>query len=732
MFGAPLWLLGVFAWAAPIIIHLLNRQRFKRVTWAAMEWLLKALERNRRRMRVENLLLLILRVIIVVLVALALSRPILEGGAAAALGGSRVCRIFVVDNSYSMGVRNAAGQTPLDRAKRAVADMLASSQGGDTASLVVTGAESSEVVPEPTADRAHVQQETDALALSSGEANLPAVLARVAAAADKLSSPRIRLYVFTDMQRTTWMSEGALREPALVEAFRKIQDKVGAFLVDCSGQEWPNTAVEKIVVSADESGEEQGLVAVDQPVTVLATLEHFAREARGETGVRLLVDGRLERQRTVTVEAHKPVVASFPGVVFPQSGAHVVTVEADCDALVVDDRREAAVDVEREVKVLCVNGSPSTDLASNETYFLERALAPQQFEFATGLSVFSVETVNDIDFVTRNLNDYRLVVLANVFQVPPEKIAQLEAFVRRGGGLVVFLGDRTESAAWNDTMYAAGNGLLPARILERKSYALGGPDCQRFDPRSTHEIVRTLADRSVDLGIARVYEYYYLEAHEDSPGVHVLFRFDNPEGSPAAVEKVFGLGRVILIGTSATARWSTFPLSPTFAPFLQELAGYAVRGSTGRRNLLVGEPIRTMLFPGEFGTTVTVTTPRGDKLEHQPAPEGGAFRFEYPDTSAVGVYSVDFGGTRGKVDYCVALDTRESDLARLAMSDIDRMLPDNKIRFVSDPEELRVASGRLESGAQLWKTLIYAALVLMIAELLLARVFGSRRGIVRK
>ena len=103
MFGAPWWLLGLTAGAVPVIIHLLNRQRFKRVTWAAMEWLLKALERNRRRMRVENLLLLIVRVLIVVLLALALARPSLESGAAALTGGVRVCRILVVDNSYSMG-----------------------------------------------------------------------------------------------------------------------------------------------------------------------------------------------------------------------------------------------------------------------------------------------------------------------------------------------------------------------------------------------------------------------------------------------------------------------------------------------------------------------------------------------------------------------------------------------------------------------------------------------------
>ncbi len=732
MFGAPWWLLGVAAGAAPIIIHLLNRQRFKRVTWAAMDWLLKALERNRRRMRVENLVLLILRVLIVVLVALALSRPILESSPAAALvGGARVCRIFVIDNSYSMGVKIAA-TSPLERAKRSAMDQLISSQGGDVASLVISGGESAEVTPEPTGDVARLTRQIEELEISHREANLPAILSKVLAKAQGLPHPKIRVYVFTDMQRFTWVGEGKLRDPGLVDALRKARGKMGLFLVDC-GRESPNTVVENVVVSADETGEAQGLVAVDVPVTVRATLEHFASEPRGDVTVKLLVDGRPEGEKKVALEARKPTVVLFPGVAFQTPGPHVLTVAADADALALDDKRNLAVDVEREVKVLCVNGSPSSDLVSNESYYLERALAPQQFEFAAGLSVFSVETATDVDFVTRNLNDYRLIVMANLFQVPPEKAPQLEAFVRRGGGLIIFLGDRTEASAWNDVMWQGGKGLLPARILERKSLPAAESAGQHFDTRrSTHEIVRTLADRSVGLKYARVNDYYYLDAREDSPDVRVLFRYDNPESSPAAVEKVYGQGRVILISTSAAARWSTFPLSPTFAPFMQELGAYAARGSTGRRNLLVGEPILTMLFPNEFGATVTVSTPRGEKLDHQPAPEQNAFRFEFSDTRTVGVYTVAFGGSRGNCDWCVSLDTRESDLERLSKADFDKLVPDHPFVFVDDPDNLRAASGRVESGAQLWKTLIYVALGLMLLELFLARYFGTQRGIVKK
>jgi hypothetical protein len=57
----------------PIIIHLLNRRRFKVVTWAAMRFLLAAQKKNSRRMRIEQLLLLIVRCAIVLLLVLAMA-----------------------------------------------------------------------------------------------------------------------------------------------------------------------------------------------------------------------------------------------------------------------------------------------------------------------------------------------------------------------------------------------------------------------------------------------------------------------------------------------------------------------------------------------------------------------------------------------------------------------------------------------------------------------------------
>ncbi|MGA1046323.1 MAG: BatA domain-containing protein, partial [Phycisphaerales bacterium] len=57
----PLVLWGLPLAAVPIIIHLLNRRRFATRRWAAMEFLLRAMQRNRRRLRMEQWLILALR-----------------------------------------------------------------------------------------------------------------------------------------------------------------------------------------------------------------------------------------------------------------------------------------------------------------------------------------------------------------------------------------------------------------------------------------------------------------------------------------------------------------------------------------------------------------------------------------------------------------------------------------------------------------------------------------------
>src|SRR3954454_25120938 len=112
---------GVLA-SIPIIIHILNRRRFKTVRWAAMEYLLQAMRKNRRKLKFEHWLLMAMRCLLIFLMGMALARPLgCENATVAALGGQRTAlHVFVIDNSYSMAYEpggRADAKSHLDQAK---------------------------------------------------------------------------------------------------------------------------------------------------------------------------------------------------------------------------------------------------------------------------------------------------------------------------------------------------------------------------------------------------------------------------------------------------------------------------------------------------------------------------------------------------------------------------------------------------------------------------------------
>src|SRR6516165_7095754 len=111
-FLSPLLIWGTLLGAIPLIIHLLNRRRFRRVEWAPMHYLRLTIQRNRRRIQLEELLLLLLRIALPVLLFLYLARPVLNPtGLERWLGtGGRSSQVVLVDDSLSMGY--AAGAVP--------------------------------------------------------------------------------------------------------------------------------------------------------------------------------------------------------------------------------------------------------------------------------------------------------------------------------------------------------------------------------------------------------------------------------------------------------------------------------------------------------------------------------------------------------------------------------------------------------------------------------------------
>ncbi|RME88106.1 MAG: VWA domain-containing protein, partial [Planctomycetota bacterium] len=141
-----LW--GLVALSAPILLNLLNQRRHKIVQWGAMRFLALALEKNKKKMKFENLLLLLVRMMIIFCLVMAFSEPYLKRShtLAASLATKRQT-ILVLDNSYSMGAR-LGNITYFQKMKEVALEFIKNSEIGDAIALMAIN-EDGQVLSEP-------------------------------------------------------------------------------------------------------------------------------------------------------------------------------------------------------------------------------------------------------------------------------------------------------------------------------------------------------------------------------------------------------------------------------------------------------------------------------------------------------------------------------------------------------------------------------------------------------
>ena len=124
IFLNPAVLFGLLAASIPVLIHLLNLRKLKKIEFSTLAFL-KELQKNRiRKIKLKQWLLLALRVLIILLLVFAFARPTLEG---IAIGGTtsaaKTTAVFILDDTFSMSVVDADGSY-LNQAKQSIQELV--------------------------------------------------------------------------------------------------------------------------------------------------------------------------------------------------------------------------------------------------------------------------------------------------------------------------------------------------------------------------------------------------------------------------------------------------------------------------------------------------------------------------------------------------------------------------------------------------------------------------------
>lgn len=726
------------AGSIPIIIHLLNRQQYRRVRWAAMEFLLAALKKVRRRLQFENLILLLVRVLILTLLALALARPTFERAPLAILATSDTHVVIAIDNSYSMGLKQG-GKTPYEKAQEIARELVrgVSPKEGDKVTVIAMNDHPSFLIGKDPSDQVDTAEKyVSDLALSDYGTSVPKTVALVQEALKNGHNSRKKVYLITDMQRGSWLPEDAdlklIREQLVALT---ADEHTEVTLVDVGVDGAQNVGVTGISPSAR-------VIGTDRPVTFWVHFRNFGSSQRDALSYNFIVDGSKE-PKTVSLGAGGDVddACVFQ---FREPGAHTVEIEIEGDALPGDDRHYFAVNVRDSISVLLVNGEAGEGF-ENEVIYLKYALAPTEDE-TEKVSIFKIDEISESTFnaAETDVRKYDLVILANLPAISDQKVQNLEQFVAAGGGLLIFLGDRVDRISYNQNLWRDGKGLLPAELTEVLGDDVAETGLHKMD--LAHPIIASqLAAHSQLLGQLKANHWYGTRLNEAMPDTRVVARFDDPADSPAIIEKQFQRGKTLLVTTTADGEWNRWVGFQAYVILVDQSALYLSSQALGTRNVTVGEPIVLRLRQDEYRKDFILSLPerRGaarttiSPPPPDPKATDQAFYLSYGKkeeggTDCAGFYSIYRPASEGRGEelfahFAVNVDPREGDLARIGEDELRNHFPGFDFEYTTDAlsDGARAAIKPPPSG--IWKVLAWTVFVFLFLETLMAAWFGRAK-----
>lgn len=764
--------------AAPILLHLMMRQKPRHQVFPALRFIKERQVTNTRRLQLRHWVLLTLRCAAIAIPALALARPSVASAAASAwvfagllgfaalavallalafhwrktaqslvLGLALAALLLTLGSSYSGyrawrdGVNATLGSQEVPVAAALVIDTsprmdyihenharLAAAQ--ETASWLVTQfPEDSEVAVIDSrgggafaADRAAATRTIDRLRTTGAPRPLVELLRSAIQLVSQSERRRKEIYLFSDLSAAAWKADQA----GDLDGLLKERPNLLVYVVDVGVEQPRNLSLGELQLSAQ-------LLAQSGQLKISTVLRSLGLE--GERTVELhledadpnlpvIRDGKLELPRdqkrgaqTVNLATGNPTSIEFSVTGFELGAAQGKVRIVGEDGLSADDVRYFAIDVQKPWPVLVATG-PNVD-----SDYLVNSIAPPDYR-QTNQARFICQTIDQAELPGKDLAAFRAVCLLDPSPLPDEAWQKLATFVEGGGGVAIFLGHHAQAANFNTTASQRVLGGKLARVTRT------GGDVY-LAPRSLdHPVMAPFRELEANVPWDRFPVYYHWNLDDLSSETRSLVSFGN--NRPALLETPLGNGKVLTLTTPISdplrpegrPTWNELPTGedawPAFV-LVNEILQYLVQTGEGRLNYHTGDTVVLNNPPELFPERYQLFTPLEEPQEVL-ARDG---KLVIRVTERAGPYRLrgQRGGPLAR-GFAVNYDDEVGDLTRISPERLDELLGKERYRLARTRDEIDRAVGADRQGSEFFLPLFaFFALVLGLEQLLANRFY---------
>lgn len=673
----------------PIVIHLMNRKKTRLILFSSLDFL-KALQRNKmKRLKVRQILLLLLRSAILLLAVLAFMRPVSvvsDRGDIAAHHATSV--ILIIDNSMSAGLVSDQGAV-IDRIKKKAADIMEFMKEGDEALLISADGETS---PQFSRNFSELRARISSLSVRPVSMDLTDALHRAATLMESARHPNREIYVLSDLQANAFEKEplAILSEASLVPV-----------LVSFSSEHVGNSSVRKAAVTSR-------ILEQQKPLKVEVTLRQDG-PSRGDGLLTMYLDGRRSGQLPVSMENGPDEKNHTFTVTAPRSGYVTGYAEMDDDPLMPDNRYYFHAYIPEAVRVLLVGTGPETEI-------LRLALSPT----GDGTSSVRVIRTTPAQFLTVNDSEYDVAIFYNMPTFSDAVLQRVEAFVRRGGGLMVFPGPALQMDDYNSgLMTRLGIGRMAGRAVHSK-------DVLSFDRvDAAYPVIGGLFESPMKE--VKIESPAVIQSVKVLPGTSAVVPITLSDRTPFLLETRLDRGTVMFFCTSVNLEWSDLALKGLFPAMLHRGVRYlASSGVDETGPFRTGEPIE-FRQKNVSSENLRVTGPSGNEIRPRVRLVGTEAVLELPALHEPGSYWVWHRDDPVRV-FDVNMPEKESEVTPILKDDLDLALGADGYRFISETEKIEEFILQSRYGREWWRWLLAGALILALVEIGVAQ---SHRFVLR-
>ena len=689
-FVNPIFLFGLAAISIPIIIHLFNFRRYKKVYFTNVKFIKEIKQETKKKSKIKHLLILLFRILAIVCLVFAFSRPFIPVNQSLINQGAANAVNIYIDNSFSLEAESESGNL-LDEAKSKASAIASIYKPSDVFQLLTNDFET---IHQHFVSRDEFFEMMEKVSLSPAVKSISEVNKRQIELVDSKPEHDKSAYIISDFQKS-------ISDINLLENDTSIH----TFLIPVFSEMTNNLFI-------DSCWFESPVQQINSQVKLFVRIKNSSDVSYEKIPLKLLINNKQKALASFDIESGS---SSEIPLIFTnyETGIQNAVLEITDYPITYDDKFYFSFSVSSEIRILCINSSKESiylnSIYGNDSTFIFQNILEKSIDYSS-------------------LNNFNLIILNELDDISSGLSMEIKRFVENGGSTFIIPSSDSDLANYN--IFLAS---LNTRELIRKDTNTINVSDVNLDHAVYSDVFENI-ENSDD-------SKKKLPTNIDLPVVHS--HFEKMRSSQTNEETLLFLqngdnflsvqsnkkGKVYVLASSLSTEFSNFPVHPLFVPTMYNIA--LLSKTTGKLYYTIGENEVIELNPKNTQNEKLVYKIKENDSDFEIIPEyknqnfqvrllthdqikkAANYNLKKGIENIIGI-SYNYNRTESELDYLSESEIRET---------LDELDFDKISMIIDDNESLSQTLEKLTKGIQLWKIFIILALVFLLFEVLIIRLW---------